>query len=302
MRRVLQFFWGPSDPRTYALVRISLSMAGLVNLIDLWPHRFEYFASSGMIPLEVVREATRGGLYGSVFFEVSSEEGVTAIFLCAALALVTLGVGFWTRTSAALVFAWHVSYCVRAVPILHSWDSILRIYSLIMLVSPTGRVWSLRHRLRPLPSDGDPAPAYGLRLMQWQVYVLYLTTLWLKVPDPFWRSGQMLAYFSVSLYSRAPNSLFLIRHEWISSIGTYLSLAIEASVPWLLSFRRTRPWGLVAGLGFHLAIGVTAKLGIFSLCMIPPYMSFLDAREIDWAIARLKARPKKLEPYSQRAN
>jgi len=294
MQRVIQFFWGPSDARTYALVRISLSIAGLVNLIDLWPHRLEYFAATGMIPLQVVRDATRGGLYSSVFFLVSSERGVTAIFLGAALALVSLGLGFWMRASAALVFAWHASYSVRAVPVLHSWDSILRIYSLIMLVSPAGRAWSLAHLLRPLPEDDQPAPVYGLRLMQWQVYVLYLTTLWLKVPDPFWRSGQLLAYFSVSLYSRAPNSLFLIHHEWISSIGTYLSLAMEASVPWLLSFRRTRPWGLIGGLGFHLAIAATAKLAIFSLCMIPPYMSFLDRRDIDWAIALLKANPKKV--------
>jgi hypothetical protein len=298
MQRFIQFFWGPSDPRTYALVRVWLSIAGLVNLMDLWPHRFEYFASGGMIPLHVVREATRGGLYSSVFFWVSSERGVTAIFLCAALALVTLGLGVWTRASAALVFAWHASYCVRAVPVLHSWDSILRIYSLIMLVSPTGRVWSLAHLLRPLPEDGQPVPAYGLRLMQWQLYVLYLTTVWLKVPDPFWRSGQLLAYFSVSLYSRAPNSLFLVRHEWISSIGTYLSLAIEASVPWLLSFRRTRALGLVSGLGFHVGIAVMAKLAIFSLSMVPPYMSFLNQRDIDWVIARLK----KSEPYSERAN
>jgi vitamin K-dependent gamma-carboxylase-like protein len=283
-------------------VRISLSIAGLVNLIDLWPHRFEYFAQSGMIPLQIVREATRGGLYGSVFFWVSSDGGVTAIFLGAALALVTLGAGVWTRASATLVFAWHASYSVRAVPVLHSWDSILRIYSLIMLISPAGRVWSLAHLLRPLPRDQESVPAYGLRLMQWQVYVLYLTTVWLKVPDPFWRSGQMLAYFSVSLYSRAPSNLFLIRHEWISSLGTYLSLAIEASVPWLLSFRRTRPLGFVGGLGFHLAIAVTAKLAIFSLCMIPPYMSFLDRLDIDWAIARLRAGLKKNEPYSHRAN
>jgi hypothetical protein len=285
LRPLFDLFWGPSDPRTYALVRIGLSVAGLVNLIDLWPHRYEYFASSGMISLDVIRNATRGGLYSSVFFWVSSERGVTAIFLCAALALVAFGAGVWTRVSAALVFAWHASYSVRAFPVLHSWDSILRIYSFLALISPTGRVWSLAHLLRPLPKDREPVPVYGLRLMQWQVYVLYLTTVWLKVPDPFWRNGQLLAYFSVSLSSRTPDNLFLVRHEWISAIGTYLSLATEASVPWLLSFRRTRPLGLLCGLALHLMIGATAKLAIFSICMIPLYMAFFDERDIDWLVA-----------------
>jgi hypothetical protein len=293
MRRLVHFFWGPSDPRTYALVRIWLSIAGLVNLIDLWPHRYEYCASSGMIALDVIRNATRGGLYGSVFFWVSSDRGVDVVFVAAAIALIALGIGIWARVSALLVFAWHVSYSLRAFPVLHSWDSILRIYSFVMLVSPTGRIWSLAHLLRPHAKDGRDVPVYGLRLMQYQLFVLYLTTFWLKTPDVFWRNGQFLAYFSISIYSRTPNNLLLVRHEWLSAIGTYLSLAIEVSVPWLLSFRRTRPWGMLAGFALHFMIGATARLGIFSLCMIPPYMAFLDGRDIDWLLERIpRRRPK----------
>jgi hypothetical protein len=285
-RKFVDFFWGPSDPRTYALVRITLACAGLVNLADLWPHRHEYLASTGMISLDVISNGSRGGLYSSVFFWVSSEAGVTAVVLVAAFALVALGAGLWTRAAAAVVFAWHVSYSIRAFPILHSWDSILRIYSFIVLFSPTGRIWSVARVLRPDPSDTDDVPAYGLRLMQWQLYVIYLMTFWLKAPDPFWRSGQLLAYFSVSVFSRTPNDLFLVRHEWVSALGTYLSLAIEASVPWLISFRRTRALGFLAGFGLHFVIGATATLEVFSVCMVPPYMAFLDRSNIDWLVSR----------------
>ena len=153
VRKVVDFFWGPADPRTYALVRITLAVAGLVNLVDLWPYRHEYLASTGMISLDLIRNGARGGLYGSVFFWVTSETGVTAVVLLAALALVALGAGVWTRAAAALVFAWHVSYSLRAFPVLHSWDSILRIYSFIVLLSPTGRIWSA----------SEPSSQLGLR-------------------------------------------------------------------------------------------------------------------------------------------
>jgi hypothetical protein len=288
-RRLVDFFWGPSDPRTYALVRMTLAFAGLVNLAGLWPYRHDYLASTGMISLDVIRNGAQGGLYTTVFFWVSSEAGVTAVVVVAALALIALGAGLWTRAAAAIVFAWHVSYSLRAFPVLHSWDSILRIYSFIVLVSPTGRIWSVSHWLRPDPKDERDAPAYGLRLMQWQLYVIYLMTFWLKTPDPFWRNGQLLAYFSVSVFSRTPNDLFLVRHEWVSALGTYLSLAVEAGVPWLLSFRRTRALGFLAGFGLHLMIGATAMLGVFSICMITPYMAFLDRRDIDWALSRFAA-------------
>lgn len=286
-QKLIDFFWGPSDPRTYALVRIALSFAGLVNLVALWPYRHDYLASTGMISLNVVRNASRGGFYSSVFFWVSSEAGVTVVVVVAALALVALGAGVWTRAAALVVFVWHVSYSLRAFPVLHSWDSILRIYSFIVLVSPAGRLWSVAHWLRPKPSDSEDAPAYGLRLMQWQLYVIYLMTFWLKAPDPFWRNGQLLAYFSVSVFSRTPNGLFLVRHEWLSALGTYLSLAIEAGVPWLLSFRRTRALGFLAGFGLHFMVGATAMLGVFSVCMVAPYMAFIDRRDIDWLTSRL---------------
>jgi hypothetical protein len=126
--------------------------------------------------------------------------------------------------------------------------------------------------------------------MQWQLAVIYMTTVWQKMPDPYWRNGQLLAYFSVSLFSRDPDALFLVHHEWLSAVATYLSLAIEVSIPWLLWFGRTRVLGLVAGIGLHFLVAVTGRLAIFSTCMLIPYAAFLEAPDIDWLSAIVKAR------------
>jgi fatty-acid desaturase len=290
LRRIFAYFWGSADPRTYALVRIGLSVAGLVNLVDLWPRRFAYLASTGIVSVRAIRDATGGGYYGSVFYWIGSETGVTLVLLVAAVALIALGLGVWTRAAVALVFVWHLSYSHRAFPVLHSWDAILRIYSFLVLISPTGRIWSIDHLRHPRASDGEDVPIYGLRLMQWQLIVLYVATVWLKVPDAFWRNGQMLAYFSLSVYSRNPDNLLLVHNEWLSAVETYLSLIIEISVPFLLALPRTRIVGLLAGIGLHFTIAASAKLAVFSLCMVPPYLAFLDRHDIDWFIALCRAR------------
>ena len=288
MRRVVDFFWGPADPRSYALVRIGLSVAALANLIQLWPLRHEYFATSGMLALDAARTTASGRWYGSIFYVVTSPAGVTAVFVVAAAAMIGLGAGVAMRLCAFVVWAWHVSYSDRAFPILHSWDALLRIGSLLVMVSPLGRLWSLAHVLRPRASDAESVPIYGLRLMRWQLIVVYVTTLWLKLPDEYWRNGQVCAYFSVSIYSTTPNSTLLVRHEWMSALQTYLSLAIEAAVPWLLLAKRTRVAGFAAGGALHFAIAVTSILAVFSICMLPGYLSFLDGDDIDraWAFAR----------------
>jgi hypothetical protein len=282
MRKVVDYFWAGTDPRVYALVRIALSIAAFVNLVDLWPRRQMYFSADGMIPPVAIHAATAGKLYESIFYWVSSENGVTAVFVCAAIAIVALGLGVGTRVAAGLVWAWHLSYSHRAFPILHGWDAVLRSYSFLVFVSPTGRIWSFDRTLSPKSTDADDVPMYGLRLMQWQLFVLYTTTAWLKVADPFWRNGQVLLYFSMSQYSRTPDDLFLVHHEWVSALGTYLTMVTEISLPWLLWFKRTRALGVLAGVGLHVTIAATAQLGVFTTCMIPPYFAFLDRSDIDW--------------------
>jgi hypothetical protein len=290
LRRVVDYFWAGTDPRVYALVRIAVSIAALVNLIDLWPHRQMYFSDDGILSAEVVSAATKGKLYESVFYFVHTQSGVTAVFVCAALAIVALGLGFGTRVAAGLVWAWHISYSHRAFPILHGWDAILRSYTLLVFLSPGGRTWSVDRVLFPRETDAEDVPVYGLRLMQWQLFVLYTTTCWLKVADVFWRNGQVLTYFSMSQYSRTPDDLFLLHHEWISAFGTYLTLATEIALPWLLWFKRTRPLGILAGFGLHFTIAATAELGVFSTCMIPPYFAFLDRGDVDWLVSLARVR------------
>jgi hypothetical protein len=119
--------------------------------------------------------------------------------------------------------------------------------------------------------------------------LLYMTTFWFKVADPFWRNGQVAAYFSVSLYSRHPDDTFLVRHEWMSATQTYLSLAIEASVPWLLWKKRLRPVGVFAGLTLHACVAATAKIALFSFCMLVPYLAFLDRDDIDLLVRPRRA-------------
>jgi hypothetical protein len=289
-RRLYDYFWAGTDPRVYALVRIAVSIAAFVNLVDLWPHRQMYLSDDGLFSAEVVRAATRGKLYESVFYGIHSQGGVTAVFVCAAVAIVALALGFGTRVAAGLVWFWHISYSHRAFPILHGWDAVLRSYTLLVFLSPGGRMWSVDRLLFPRATDTEDVPVYGLRLMQWQLLVLYTTTCWLKVADVFWRNGTVLAYFSMSQYSRNPDDPFLVNHEWISAIGTYLTLAVEIALPWLLWFKKTRPLGVLAGFGLHATIAATAVLGVFTTCMIPPYFAFLDRGDVDWLVSLVKVR------------
>jgi hypothetical protein len=285
IKKIEKLFWGPADPRAYALVRMALALGCLVNLIDLWPYRQAFFSDLGMIPLESVQPETRGEWYLSVFYSLQSPAAVTAVFVVAAIAILMFGAGFMSRFAASAVLVFQMSYCNRAFAALHSWDSILRIYALLAFVSPLGRAWSVDGWLSPRETDKDDVPAYGLRLMQWQLLIIYTITVWLKVPDQYWRNGQLLAYFSVSFYSRTPDSLMLVNHEWLSALQTWLSLLIEATVCLMLFARRTRWLGFLAGFALHGGIALTSRIEVFSFSMIAPYFAFLERHDVDRLVA-----------------
>lgn len=285
------FWFRPADARVYALWRIGFAMVALLNLIDLWPHRATFFSENGIVDRETFLGAPFDPARWSLFEFLESELGVTMVFLIVAVALVCLGIGWFPRVMIAIVFVWQVSYTYRAVPVVHGWDILLRIQAFLLLISPLGPSvtswWKACREGGGTERIVTSVPRYGLLLMQWQLAVLYWQTVWLKVADVSWRNGEFFSYFMLSIYSRFQGI------EWadrlvLSSILTYATLVIELAIPLLLWCRKTRWLGFLLGFGLHLSILVVAKVWLFSLTVLVPYLAFLERADLDRWQTRLR--------------
>lgn len=272
------------DDRVYAIVRISFAIAGLANLINLWPHRHSLLAADGMIDHGILRKAIGVQPYWTLFVHFDSHAHVTTICVIAGLALFFLATGIATRLCAIIVYVWHVSFCNAAFPALVGWDSLLRVYSFLLMVSPLGLTWTVRIFFRTELPQVSFAPAYGLQLMRFQLIAIYADTVWAKVDDPYWRSGEFMAYFMMSQYSNFPSS------EWanlrlLSCLLTWGALAAEAAIPLLFMIRSKRSIALVLGLLLHGGIAVTSNLWLFSVCMLAVYPAFLRDEDFPRIVA-----------------
>src|SRR5690606_8204179 len=124
----------------------------------------------------------------------------------------------------------------------------------VLMLAPFGHAWSVDalRRRRPRASTLVPrVPIYGLNVLPPPVFVLYLDTVWQKVDDSYWRSGEFTAYFMMSVYSRFRWPV-MADLEALSAVLTYGTLAAELAIAWLLVFKRTRLWGFVVGCGLHV--------------------------------------------------
>ena len=203
-------WFGDADPRAYALVRIGIGTVCFATVWHLWPMRSELLGPYGLLDPNIVSATNDDPLKFSIFFFVHSEAVLTAIFAAAAVVSVALTVGLFSHSAALLLWIFTVSISNRAYMMTSGGDQLLRCFLFLLVISPLARAWSLDAMRRdgganpPLKDRFDPVPRYGLTLMQLQVFVVYYQTMWLKLPDQYWRNGELMSYFMMSMYSRYP--------------------------------------------------------------------------------------------------
>lgn len=280
-------WFGDADPRVYATFRIAFSLAVLINLIDIWPERQTLLSRDGMIDHGALLTAIGDQPYFSVFHHFDSQAEVTTLMLVAATAIVCLGLGLFARISVVLVYVWHLSFFHAVFPATNGWDRLVVIYSLLLMVSPLGKCWSLpavwNHRFQ----DVQPVSRHGLVLMRYQLLLVYFATAWSKVNDNYWRNGDFMAYFQMSIYSRFPIQEWA---EWhvLSAIMTYGALATELAIPLLLMRRKYRWIAIGLGVALHGGIAFNTNLGVFSLVILSTYTAFLTSNDIDRFVRTLQ--------------
>lgn len=278
-------FWlGPADPRVYDIVRIGIALACLATLTDIWPVRQEMFSERGSMDLEVWRQATAGTLRWSLFRLWASPLAVDWIIGTGIVASALLVLGLFSRVAAIVLWVVIVSYSYRCTFAMNGWDVLIRVWVGLLCISPLGvslgvDAWRRRRRGRERPAS---VPRYGLVLMQIQLAILYWQTFWLKVVDEHWRSGELLSYFMLSMYSIFPDPI-MADLQVHSAVLSYLTLLIELALPILLWVRSTRWLGIVLGLGLHgtIALATGMSIWIFSLAILSCYPAYLDGRDLD---------------------
>ena len=270
------WFFAPVDARAYAACRIGYAAATACVLLDLWRLRHTLIGHASMID-------NAGGHWvrapiNCFLWVQSSPTGVSLLLGIALLACLLLGLGIGVRLSALVLWVYQVSLGAAVLPAYSGFDAVLRVLAIVVLISPTSSVWTVRAR------DGERPPTklprYGLRLIQWQFLLIYTSTVWLKAPDIFWRSGEAVAYFSMSMFARIPGA-HLANWPAVYTFLTWSTLIVEAAIPWLMWKRSTRLLGLVLGLSLHFGISLMSKIGLFAVVMAPMYMAFLEARDFE---------------------
>ena len=102
--------------------------------------------------------------------------------------------------------------------------------------------------------------------------------MWAKARGTTWNDGTAVSYaLRVHDVRRFPVPHALIDSVLAANFMTYSALAIEFGLGVLVWNRKARPWILGLGVGLHLAIDYSIRVGFFTLAMFVLYVAFIPS-------------------------
>jgi hypothetical protein len=126
-----------------------------------------------------------------------------------------------------------------------------------------------------------------LRLMQFQVALIYMNSAFWKLGGPTWRDGSTIHYvLNLNTYQRFPGTV-PIALDPLMTLSTYLTLFWEGAFGLLLLNRWTRRAALAFGVALHVGLWATMELGTFSWVILASYIAFIDPQLVSQWSARL---------------
>ena len=298
-RRVLRawdrFLFEPISPVPLAVYRILFGSLVILNALLLLPELPFLFGETGILPLDVSRKFAPPPRLNVLAWLPNTPGSLYAFFAVYLLAAVCLTAGFLTRLASALVFVGIVSLHHRNPVILNGGDTILRLSAFYLMLAPAGRALSVDRWLRVRrgkepPGEPPPIEPWAQRLIQIQLSIAYLATVWWKLAGFTWIDGTAVYYATrIREFDRFPVPLVFdsLRAMKLMTWGT---LAVEFALGALVWFRDLRYPILLAGVLLHLGLDYSMNIPLFQWTMVSAYVLFIDPRDLrrvkEWLVAR----------------
>lgn len=241
--------------------------------------------------------------YGfSIWFLINDPFWVKVTYYAGIVCVGLFTLGFCTRVTGILSWAFHLSYLHRSMMIWFGMDAMMSFMMLYLCVGPSGSVVSIDSWIRRKRAGGAASPVItswsanlALRLMQVHMCVVYFIAGIAKLQGSSWWNGHATwLTMNSPMFNEGLDIGWLAdprMGEWFwhyfCFITTYTTLAFEITFPFLIWNRYLRPWMLFLAFMLHAGIGIFMGLGGFGLVMLAGCMSFIPASGMRWVMKSL---------------
>ncbi|ADW68814.1 HTTM domain-containing protein [Granulicella tundricola] len=278
-----EYLFKPVSPWPAAVYRILFGLCVCATLLLLHGDWSNWFGVHGWITPDTIDQAETGFRLNLFALAPHSERWVTALYYLILGASITLTLGLGTRVSSVIVYLGLNALNQRNPIILHGGDTFLRSAAFFLIFASSAEVLSLDSLIRRYRKPSESVPRlispWPLRLIQYQLALLYLASFWWKAHGNTWWNGTAL-YYVVNLGEVRRFPIPHILHTaWVLRLGGWCAMAFELLFPCLVWFKRFRNPILIAGLLFHLSLEYALNVPMFQWEVLSAYVLFLNFGE-----------------------
>lgn len=295
--RALSAAWFEVDPRALGVLRVSLGLVALVDVLRRLADLRLYYTAEGVWPAAVAQANLPGPYTFSPLFAFDQPGPVAAFFVATALCLVALVLGWRTRLFHVLGVLGVLAIHARNVLIENQGDIALVGFLVWSLFLPLGLRYSLDARRR---GEAPTAPVRSLAVfaLRVQIAVVYLFNAVHK--DGFtWSEGSAIHY-ALHLDTKVRAWAVALRDAplWLSQAMSWGALVIEWAAPLLILAPRyaaaTRGVAIASLCALHLGIFALLDVGLYSFVMIASFPILLHRRHFGPPV---EAAPRRGNPW-----
>ncbi len=285
------------DIRTLGLARIYIALLLLFDLAKRSTEISVWYFETGLLPNAMLAEHPLRPWGYSFLFHVSSDAGVVVAFVAIALVYLCFLVGVYTRVFHLLSLLCLLSLQIRVDFVSNGGDFVFCNLMLWSAFLPLGVAFSVdaSKKKKAGTPTASPVVSWAVLVVFLQLAVIYYFNAvhktgetWLDGSAVYWLAHQERIVTAPGFWMREhlPFGVF--------QAMTYISLAIEYALPWLILSPWGRPWTRRAAiLGIwvlHLGIALVANVGLFSFVMIGYSMFLVSPEDWKWLREKLAAR------------
>ena len=281
------FFFSPRPTEGMAVFRIIwCSILLAYFLLDL-NNISDFYGPHAILSLKTIK-GYFPALHANIFqFFGSSYEVVYGVLAIYGVALVMSILGLYTRASLIVVLIIMTSLHQRNIWLLSSSEVLMRVMTVLLVCSPCGHSLSidslLGRKFSEFRRDKEWAP-WAWRLIQIQLSVVYVWTVWHKLKGDLWFDGTAV-YYATRLENLKNFTLpYFLDALWFLKISTWGTLALELALGTLIWFKEFRRPLILGGILFHLGIEYMMSIPFFEIIMMALLLNFYTPEEYKDAV------------------
>lgn len=277
-----RFFFSPVPVEGIAIFRFVWCALLLLALFFDIGNAADFYGPKAVLSLESVR-AQFNYPHLNLFYFMGHDLGTIYFMMTVyGLALFSAMIGFQTRISLFISMILMVSFHHRNIWLLSSSEVLMRIIMIYLVCSPAGNALSVdsflaKLRKNPLPREWAP---WALRLIQIQLSVVYIWTVWHKLKGDLWIDGTAI-YYATRLQSMTNFPVpVLLDNMFLIKLMTWGALLLELSLGTLVWFKEFRRPLILMGMFFHIGIEYMMSIPFFELIMMALLLTYYTPEEM----------------------